>query len=159
MIDDVLAAAGGFSDTGEQDRYDKCESAMTRVLHEIRLLARQWKVCMRAFLSIAFLPMSIQGLLPKNKYYVALGSVVDAGLSRVLDDILALPDIPEVESHRLSELCRILNTLEGLFVEDTNQVSRVHVVISGVAIKTACSLLSMSHPGSSIYTFPSFWSV
>src|ERR1700691_6693539 len=59
--------------------------------------------------------MSVQALLPKNKYYIALGSVIDAALSRVLGDILALPDIPEVESHRLSELCKILSALEGLF--------------------------------------------
>lgn len=61
-------------------------------------------------------------MLPKSKYYVALGSVVDSALSRVLDDVLALPDILEVESHRLSELCKIMNALEGLFVEDTDQV-------------------------------------
>jgi hypothetical protein len=50
--------------------------------------------------------------------------VTDAALSRILQDVLALPDIPELESHRLSELCRILNALEGLFVEDPdpNQV-------------------------------------
>ena len=36
--------------------------------------------------------------------------------------MLALPDITEVESHRLSELCRILHALEGLFVDDPEQV-------------------------------------
>jgi hypothetical protein len=41
---------------------------------------------------------------------------------RILGDILALPDITEVESHRLSELCRILHALEGLFIEDREQV-------------------------------------
>lgn len=53
---------------------------------------------------------------------MALGSIVDAVLSRILNDILALSDIPEVESHRLSELCRILSALEALFVEDSNHV-------------------------------------
>lgn len=48
--------------------------------------------------------------------------MTDAALSRVLQDIIALPDIPEVESHRLSELCRILNSLEGIFSEDPTQV-------------------------------------
>jgi hypothetical protein len=61
--------------------------------------------------------------LAKSKYYIAIGLVTDAALSRILEDVLALPDIPEVESHRLSELCRILNALEGLFVEDPNQAS------------------------------------
>lgn len=54
---------------------------------------------------------------------MALGSLADAALSRVLNDILALDDITEVESHRLSELCKILNALEGLFVEDATQVN------------------------------------
>lgn len=39
-----------------------------------------------------------------------------------MGDILALPDITEVESHRLSELCRILHALEGLFVDAPEQV-------------------------------------
>jgi hypothetical protein len=40
----------------------------------------------------------------------------------MLEDILALPDITEVESHRLSELCRILNALEGLFSGEADEV-------------------------------------
>ena len=48
--------------------------------------------------------------------------MTDAALSRVLQDVLELDDIPERESHRLSELCRILNALEGLFCEDPEHV-------------------------------------
>ena len=40
----------------------------------------------------------------------------------MLQDILALPDITEVESHRLSELCRILHALEGLFSGEADEV-------------------------------------
>jgi protein transport protein DSL1/ZW10 len=40
----------------------------------------------------------------------------------VLADVLALDDITEDESHQLAELCRILNALEGLFVEDSSEV-------------------------------------
>lgn len=105
-VDTVLTTgAQGFTFTGDQDRYDECEAAMSEVLSDIRRLAARW-----------------QGVLAKSKYYTALGLVIDAALSRVLADVLALPDIPEVESHRLSELCRILNSLEGLFVEDAAQV-------------------------------------
>lgn len=63
--------------------------------------------------------------MAKSKYYTAIGFVVDAALSRVLDDICALPDIPEVESRRLAELCRIFQALEGLFVEDPSQVNLI----------------------------------
>jgi protein transport protein DSL1/ZW10 len=74
-----------------------------------------------------YLINSSQNVLAKGKYYFALGLVVDAALSRILEDILTLPDIPEVESRRLSELCRILNALEGLFVEDPEHVSACEV--------------------------------
>ncbi len=64
-------------------------------------------------------------MLTKSRYYDALGSIVEAALSRILADVLALEDITETESHRLSELCHILNALEGQFVEDPDQPSFV----------------------------------
>jgi hypothetical protein len=64
-----------------------------------------------------------QHVLPHGKYFTAIGSITDAAIFRLIADILALPDITEVESHRLSELCRILNALEGLFSENDGQVS------------------------------------
>jgi protein transport protein DSL1/ZW10 len=60
--------------------------------------------------------------MTKSKYYYTVGSVTEAVISRILDDITSLPDIPEVESHRLSELCRILHAVEGLFVDNTTEV-------------------------------------
>ena len=64
----------------------------------------------------------LQGVLTKSKYYSTIGLLAETALSRVLRDVLSLPDIPELESHRLSELCRILNSMEGLFSEDPDQV-------------------------------------
>ena len=69
----------------------------------------------------------LQSVLAKTKYYQAVGAVVNAALARILQDVLALPDITEVESHKLNELCRILNALEGLFVEDPNHVRSLHL--------------------------------
>jgi protein transport protein DSL1/ZW10 len=60
---------------------------------------------------------------------MAIGLLTDAALSRVMQDILELSDIPEVESHKLSELCRILHALEGLFVEDYDQVGAIPLAI------------------------------
>ncbi|KAF8555399.1 hypothetical protein OG21DRAFT_913935 [Imleria badia] len=62
---------------------------------------------------------------PPKKHHTAVGFVVDGGSSRFLDSIFAISDIPEVESHKLSELCRILALLEGLFVENTREVNRL----------------------------------
>ena len=56
--------------------------------------------------------------------------MTDAALSRVLQDVLELDDIPELESHRLSELCHILNALEGLFCEDTEHVRKYSLSLS-----------------------------
>ena len=50
---------------------------------------------------------------------------MDTALSRILADVLALEDITEAESHRLCELCHIMNSLEGLFVEDPDEPSFV----------------------------------
>ncbi|PPQ64214.1 hypothetical protein CVT24_008590 [Panaeolus cyanescens] len=104
----LVEGAQGFMYTGNQDQYDECETAVNQVLKDIKRLAPRLKA-----------------ILTKSKYYTAIGSIVDAALSRVLHDVLALPDIPEVESHRLSELCRILNSLEVLFSEDPTQPSFV----------------------------------
>jgi hypothetical protein len=78
--------------------------------------------------------------------------VTDAALSRILQDILALPDIPELESHRLSELCRILNALEGLFVEDPDpsqvgDLCFVHwdyllICVSAIVCRRLCSVMA-----------------
>jgi len=100
--------ARGFIDTGDQNRYDECETAVNQALKDIKRLAPRLK-----------------DILAKSRYYDAIGSVTDAALSRVLQDVLALHDIPELESHRLSELCHILNALEGLFCEDPEQPSFV----------------------------------
>ncbi|EMD39295.1 hypothetical protein CERSUDRAFT_112943 [Gelatoporia subvermispora B] len=107
-IDEILDKAEGFVDTTDQDRFDECEAAVNQVLQHIRRLANEWK-----------------SVLNKSKYYVAVGAAADAAISRILRDVLALPDITEAESHRLSELCRIMNALEGLFVEDPTQPSFV----------------------------------
>lgn len=67
--------------------------------------------------------------MTKTKYYNAIGSVTTAALSKMLQDILGLSDITELESRRLSELCRIFNALEGLFTEDSRQVFTFYILI------------------------------
>ena len=101
----------------------------------------------------------MQGILSKSKYFDVLGSLVNFCLTSVMDDILAIPDITEVESHRLSELCRILHALEGLFVDDPEQV-RCHVFATLPVHPCRYSLpllLGVSRRGSNSHTFPSSW--
>jgi centromere/kinetochore protein ZW10 len=127
-IINVLLPAKGFIGTAEQTRYDESENALSHVVQEVRNLGRQWKV-RHCYFAMLFNFTFSQDVLIKRKYYIALGFVVDAVLSTILDEILALPDIPEAESHQLSELCRILNALEGLFVEDAELVHCVPFTI------------------------------
>ncbi|EPQ56262.1 hypothetical protein GLOTRDRAFT_115586 [Gloeophyllum trabeum ATCC 11539] len=107
-INDILSRTEGLVDVADQEQFDECENAANEALQHIRRLAQLWKP-----------------ILQKSKYYSAVGLVAEAALSRMLGDILALSDIPELDSHRLSELCRIFNALEGLFVEDPEQPSMV----------------------------------
>lgn len=93
--------------------------------------------------------------------------MTDAALSRVLQDVLELNDIPELESHRLSELCHILNALEGLFCEDPEHVRNIPALSLCVndansIFKSLHSRLSLSHMclhGSNFLISPSFWCV
>lgn len=101
-----LQRTEGLVDTGDQERFDECENVMNDVLRNIRSVGYQW-----------------QKVLPRTKYLRAVGQVVETALSKVIEDVLALPDIPELDSRRLSELCRILNALEGLFVDDPDKGS------------------------------------
>lgn len=104
----ILQRAEGFVDTGDQEHFDECESVMSDALRCIRSSAFEWK-----------------SVLPTSKYNRATGVVVEAALTKILGDVLALPDIPELDSHRLCELCRILNALEGLFADGTESASMV----------------------------------
>jgi centromere/kinetochore protein ZW10 len=114
-----------FTFTGDQDRYDECEEAINTVVRNIKSLSRRIKVRMLVCVSLSSSPDPSKPITSKTKYYQAVGRLADAALSRVLRDVIALPDIPELESQRLGELCRIFNSLEGLFSEDPTQSSFV----------------------------------
>lgn len=89
--------------------------------------------------------------------------MVDTALSRILKDILAIPDITAEESQKLSELCRIMNSLEALFVEDPDHVRFFPLcVVSTADTILICSLRSSSTlcpAGSNSLICPSCWSV
>ncbi|KAL5536950.1 YTM1_1 [Sanghuangporus sanghuang] len=102
-VKQILSRAEGFVELSQQDRFDECEAVMSEILRGVRAATGEWK-----------------SILPRTKWLRAAGRVVETALARVLSDVLALPDIPELDSRRLSELCRILNALEGLFVDVEN---------------------------------------
>jgi hypothetical protein len=66
----------------------------------------------------------VQLVLSPSAYYDAAGSLVEEILSRVIEDIIALHDIPEVESHRLNKVCQALHPLEDLFMDEDDKVRK-----------------------------------
>lgn len=123
----ILSKANHFTDTGDQDTFDTCEETLTEALRAVRGVAPQWKA-----------------VLPRTKYLASLGALVDSMLTAVLEDVLALGDIPEVESHRLAELCRMLGSLEGLFVEGSESSLAVAYVPSWLKFSYLSELLEAS---------------
>lgn len=120
-----MDATEGFVDTNDQDRFDTCEEAVNSVVKKVKRVWQVWKVSKYPINPIEFGPNGNrphQGILPHRRHLNAVGRIVDGVLSRMLEDITKLPDITADESHRLSELCRMLNALEGLFTEGPEQV-------------------------------------
>ena len=113
--------------TNDQDRFDTCEEAVNSVVKKVKRVWQIWKVSKCPLDSNLGYSHDVdqlhQGILPPSRHLAAIGKIVDAVLTRILEDITKLPDITADESHRLSELCRMLNALEGLFVEGPQQVS------------------------------------
>ena len=112
----------GFVYTNDQERFDICEEAVNAVVKNVKRVWQVWKVSLAPISFIHDADRPCQGVLPHGRHLTAIGRIVDAVLSRMLEDITKLQDITADESHRLSELCRMLNALEGLFVEGPEQV-------------------------------------
>ncbi|KAF8659809.1 hypothetical protein AX16_001694 [Volvariella volvacea WC 439] len=108
VVDVIVNEAQGFIDTANQDRFDQCEAAMSKVMIYIKQVAPK-----------------IKNVVTQSKYFIAIGKIVDSVLLQVLDDMLALEDITAEESHQLAELCKILNALEVLFMDDLQEESFV----------------------------------
>ena len=63
-----------------------------------------------------------QDPLPQEHYFHALGIVVNVALVGLVDSIVALQDITEKESERLAKLCKELEPVQDLFLDDSEEV-------------------------------------
>ncbi|KAF8517993.1 Centromere/kinetochore Zw10-domain-containing protein [Hysterangium stoloniferum] len=111
-VRNILAAAEGFKNVSNSQRWQECTSVFSQVLQEITKISHQWK-----------------DTLTRDGYFRAVGLVVDEALFRIMDDIFSLQDIPEADSERLSDLCESLTPLEELFVyaPDEQSAAGMHV--------------------------------
>ncbi|TFK65606.1 hypothetical protein BDN72DRAFT_889334 [Pluteus cervinus] len=104
----LVEGTQGFTESADEERFDEYEEAINGALKTTKRVASSLKV-----------------VLSRTKYLIATGQIVEGVLTQMLSDILALPDIPEVESHKLAELCRIFHALEGLFMGEGEQGSLI----------------------------------
>lgn len=109
-IEKLIAKADGFTESGDDTKFEQYRATVERVLDDIIETSRSWKT-----------------ILTRTAYLHASGALVDDILARMIEEITSLPDIPELESHRLNDLLRMLNPLEGLFGEGENSSVVMHV--------------------------------
>lgn len=103
---------------------------MNNALLRINTIAQDWKVCTEGHHQPQFglsLVAFEQTTLTQSTYFEAMGSLVEEVLTCVLNDILALSDIPEKESHRLNALCLKLESLKEHFVVVPSQVRDIWI--------------------------------
>ncbi|KAG8692056.1 hypothetical protein FRC11_007022 [Ceratobasidium sp. 423] len=123
-----LESTEGFKDMQDQTRYQECRRAVTRCTHAIAKFSRDTK----PVLSFA-------------KYHLALGTLVEDVLSRLTEDILSMHDIPETESHRLHDICKVMHSFESLFTPNGESASTVsHYVPSWFKYSYLSELLEAS---------------
>ncbi|KAG9016703.1 hypothetical protein FRB90_002458 [Tulasnella sp. 427] len=109
-VEKLISKAQGFSESGDDAKFEQYRATVELVLAGILETSRSWKP-----------------ILTRTAYLNAIGALVDDTLARMIEEITSLPDIPELESHRLSELLRILTGLEDLFSEGENSPVVMHV--------------------------------
>jgi hypothetical protein len=82
-----------------------------------------------------------------------MGSVADAILLQMVDEIVDLDDITEVESEKLAEMCKKMEPIQNLFIDSNGEVGHSYHRFHD------CSLLQISptwalmrNPGSGFLT-------
>lgn len=56
-----------------------------------------------------------QTVLTEARCLDSIGQLVETAVSRVADDIIAIPDITADESERLKQICEVLKHVEDIF--------------------------------------------
>ncbi|ORX34895.1 hypothetical protein BD324DRAFT_682822 [Kockovaella imperatae] len=101
-------AEARLDDVAREIGMKNAERSLQGVAHKIDTLSRVLKV-----------------VLPETTYLLVLGYLLDETIQKISGDILALQDITEVESTRLSELLRVIYPLEEIFVLNPGQPSAI----------------------------------
>jgi protein transport protein DSL1/ZW10 len=82
--------------------------------------------------------------LAQTSYLEAMGFIVEETLSFILNDILSLPDIPELDSHRLNQLCLKLELLKEFFITSPGTVGIIFSYSSGFIGFSASHVLGVN---------------
>jgi centromere/kinetochore protein ZW10 len=117
----VLDGARHFVDMSHDSFYHQAEDSVRTAVSQLETTAADTKVGGLAPL----IADPYQSVLVNDQYFILLGSLVESVVTRLLDDIVALDDITEVESERISSILSLVETLDHLFQSPLGDVSTI----------------------------------
>ncbi|WRT63379.1 uncharacterized protein IL334_000284 [Kwoniella shivajii] len=95
---DSLEELDGLEGTSEEKIFRKAEKSIKGLIHNLESLSRV-----------------VKPILPTSKYLETISYLLTTLIIKITNDILNLGDITEIESHRLTDLIKLIYPLEGLF--------------------------------------------
>jgi len=107
-----IASAEGFDATDNKEKYNKVGKAVDQVLHQLQRLSNVWK-----------------NALPVPVFERSMGMLLDTVLTGMMDEVRALEDIRETETHELNSLfMRVKEGIPPLFgVSSLEAIPQDHV--------------------------------
>jgi centromere/kinetochore protein ZW10 len=88
--------------------------------------------------------LTTQLVLPRSQYLAALGHLVDITLSHLITSVLALVDIPQIESDHLVEILTELKSIESMGIFDS-QPTPAHAGESGESMPVSSIATHVPH--------------
>lgn len=116
----ALDGARHFVEMSHDNFFHQAEEAVRSVVSRLELLGVDTKVSSRVYPSLI-----TQRVLDDQQHQEFFGKIVESVVTRLLNDIVALNDITQVESERISSMLGQVETLDYLFKSDHSDVSTI----------------------------------
>lgn len=123
--------AEGFEGSSFDQTFERQKQVMSQIRHKLEMLHRVWMVSQILTLTVYFkliISRTRQTVLTEARCLNSIGQLVETAVSRVADDIIAIPDITADESERLKQICEVLKHVEDIF---SGHVGRRALIVCG----------------------------
>jgi len=107
QLQELLNSAHGMGDTHQIVRFEEVQAAFNQILHIFSRLKSIWK-----------------DIIPPDIYFKAMGTLVDAIVVEIIDQVEKLKDISEDETHQLYSLLCSLSKCDELFTNIYRQAKK-----------------------------------